>query len=170
MDGYRETFLDSAGKLYLWTHSDCVSVHKTCATSQQTHPSMERGGRHLVPSLAEEQWVIDNCWEKVCVLKDVIRQLYSVEGHIPKQIWAAELGLDGFLRRRSTQRWAGEGCGSGRSWQREWIDQDALHEALKELRKIMMNNNVPPQNSELLGIGFPSVNFGGEYRSATGNA
>lgn len=110
---------------------------------------MERGGRHLVPSLAEEQWVIDNYWEKVCVYISYTQW----KATYPSKYEQQNLDLMGFKEGKVHKDGQGEGCGSTRSWQREWINQDALYEVLKELRKIMMNNNVPPQNSELLGIG-----------------
>lgn len=60
-----------------------------------------------------------------------------VGGHISKNIWAAQIDLDG--EKRMQCWWEEKGSGSRKSWEREGIhDQNSLYEILKKTNKIFL--------------------------------
>lgn len=60
--------LDTAGQLYVWTHSSWHSLYKTSEGLTISNAIMKREGRHKIPPLAEELLATDSCCKRVSSL------------------------------------------------------------------------------------------------------
>lgn len=61
-----QCLLDTAGQLYMRTHSSCASMHKTLVSSSQTKPQQKERRRSWSPPWSERSTTIGNCRGREC--------------------------------------------------------------------------------------------------------
>lgn len=110
-----QCLLDTAGQLYMRTHSSCASMHKTLVSSSQTKPQQKERRRSWSPPWSERSTTIGNCRGRECQFS--LELYYSlIESYISNNIWEAQIGLDGYYKKKE-EDWKLDGCGRIVSWE-----------------------------------------------------
>lgn len=131
--------LDTAGQLYVRTHSGCASMHKTLVSPSQTKPQQKEVRWLWSPPWSERSTTIGNCRRRECqfslgTLLQPCRKLH-IQQYLGSTGWTWWLLQKKKKKKRIESLMGVEGWCPGSSWGRGKDEPDTFYRILKEVIK-----------------------------------